>query len=93
MAPLAVDQHQHLIRSQTAQAGRIDVIGTVGDRLMRRVKARYRHRQQLVDLGLDLAARGSRADRHDLFGEERRWRQREVDRRRLIGLDDDLLLG
>ncbi len=49
---LAVDQDQHLIGSQPAETGRIDVVCSVTDGLIRRVERRCRKGQDLIDLGL-----------------------------------------
>ena len=40
MTALAVDEHEHLIRTEAAQRRRIDVVGAVGDRLRHREVAR-----------------------------------------------------
>jgi ABC-type branched-subunit amino acid transport system ATPase component len=52
MPPLAVDEHEHLIRTEPAQAGRIDVVGSVGARLPIRIKGRRDHLQQLIQVEL-----------------------------------------
>ena len=52
MAALAVDQHQHLVGPQAAQAGWVDVIGAVGNGLVRGVEGRGQLAQRLVDFGL-----------------------------------------
>lgn len=51
MATLSVDQHQHLVRAKTAQSGRADRVGAVGDRRLREVQQRHQIAQQARGLG------------------------------------------
>ena len=57
---LAVDQDEHLVGTEAAEAGGVDVVGAVGDGLVRRVERRGEGGEDLVHFGL--------ADLHDLGG-------------------------
>ena len=48
MAPLAIDQHQRLVRAETAQRGRAQHVGAIGDRGLREVEAGNQRVQNLV---------------------------------------------
>ena len=68
---LAVDEHQHLVRSEAAQRGRPDRVGAVGDRRAREVERRRQRLDHLGRLGVagggDLLV-GDHVHRHRFLG-------------------------
>ena len=87
LAPLAVDQHEHVLRAQAAQAGRVDVIGPVRDGEVRRVERGGEGVEELVGLGLARLADDLVRDDVD------RHRGLELGARRARADHDDRLAG
>jgi len=67
MTPLAIDQHQRLIRAQPAQGRRADHVGAIGDRRLREIEAGHQIAQQARGFGEAGSAElfgGNQIDRH-----------------------------